>query len=122
MMLQKRRCHYMKKHPDRDPVLIKHIHKAISAIERYLIRKTFVDFQTNEILRDAVIRQLMIIGEASANLSAPFLEKYSDVPFHKIIGMRNRMVHGYWQVKDEIVWDACKSDLPELKEKLLSID
>ncbi|OGY33294.1 MAG: hypothetical protein A3C02_00355 [Candidatus Andersenbacteria bacterium RIFCSPHIGHO2_02_FULL_45_11] len=111
----------MKKDSTRDPVLVQHILKAVGLIESYVTDKSFSDFQDSQLLQDAVVRELLIIGEAAANLSDEFREQHPEVPYYEIIGMRNTMIHGYWLVDEEVVWDACKNDLPELKEELLKI-
>lgn len=111
----------MKNDSARDPALILHMLKAITLIQSYLANKTFNDFQNSSLLQDAVVREFMIIGEAMSNISDAFREKNPSIPFYEIIGMRNKMVHGYWVVDNETVWDAYKNDLPKLKKKLEKI-
>ncbi|HLC49101.1 MAG TPA: HepT-like ribonuclease domain-containing protein [Candidatus Andersenbacteria bacterium] len=104
---------------NKNPALVKHILDAIKTINEYIAKRTFDDFCNNQIIVDAVVFQFMIIGEASTKLSNSFHEKHSDIPFHQIIGLRNKIVHAYWIIDTKVIWDAYKNDLPELKKKLL---
>ncbi|MBI5212542.1 MAG: DUF86 domain-containing protein [Nitrospirae bacterium] len=79
------------------------------------------DFMKNELLMDGVVRNLEIIGEASSKLTASFRERYKEIEWRKMIGMRNRIIHAYDTVDVEIVWDVIREDLPELKKKLRAI-
>ncbi len=92
---------------------IKKINKFCKGIERE-------DFMKNELLMDAVVRNLEIIGEASS-LTASFRERHKEIEWRKIIGMRNRIIHAYDTVDFETVWDVVREDLPELKKKLKAI-
>ncbi|HLE14654.1 MAG TPA: HepT-like ribonuclease domain-containing protein [Anaerolineales bacterium] len=68
-----------------------------------------------------MIRQLEIIGEASRNLSDEFREDNPEIPWSQIIGMRNRIVHAYFNVDLEITWGIVTMDLPILKEYLITL-
>jgi len=111
----------MKRNPRRDLVLVKDVLKAIHCVEDFIGDKEFDGFAKDPILMSAVFHQFMIIGEASAKISDEFQETHPEIPFHKIIGMRNTIVHGYSLIDETIVWKAYKNNLPELKEKLLKI-
>lgn len=111
----------MKKDPTRDSALVQHVLKAIGLIQGYIADKSFSDFQNSQLLQDGVVRELLIIGEAMANSSDLFREQHPEIAFYEIVGMRNKMIHGYWLVDEDVVWDACKKDLPKLKEALLKI-
>lgn len=105
---------------NKDRAYISHILEAIGKIEKYLDGADFEAFAENDMLLDAVIRELAVIGEAANRLSDNFREKRPDVPFAKIIGMRNFLVHEYFGVETKTVWDTCKEKLPELKRQFLS--
>jgi len=64
---------------------------------------------------DAVIRNLEIIGEAATKLSNELKEKYSQVPWASMVGMRNKIIHEYMGVDYQVVWETIVSDLPQLK-------
>ena len=78
-------------------------------------------FLKNKLRQSAVIRQLEIIGEASKNIPANFREKYSEVEWKKIAGTRDKIVHHYFGIDLNTVWDIVKKDLPALKRKIIAI-
>ncbi len=69
-------------------------------------------------LQDAATHPLEIIGEAAGHVSDEFREMHADIPWHKMIGMRNRLVHEYFRVNYGAIWDTVKDDLPELIQLL----
>jgi uncharacterized protein with HEPN domain len=102
-------------------VYIDDVLSAIKKINRFCKNIKKDSFMKNDLLIDAVVRNLEIIGEASSKLSASFRKKHGEVEWRKIIGMRNRIIHAYDTVNFEIVWNVVKKDLPSLKEKLKKI-
>jgi uncharacterized protein with HEPN domain len=73
-------------------------------------------FEENEIIQNAVMRPLEIIGEASARVSKEFRKKHSDIPWAEMVGMRNRLIHEYFRIDFSAVWDTIHKDLPKLIE------
>ncbi len=67
---------------------------------------------------DAVVRNLEIIGEAARQIPSEVRERYPEVPWRRVIGLRNVVVHEYFAVDVEIVWTVVRQSLPELKEAL----
>ena len=72
---------------------------------------TFID---SEEKRWAVFSQIVIIGEAAARLSAEFQQAHEQIPWKQIVGMRNRLIHGYDQINWQRVWETVTHDLPAL--------
>ncbi|MFQ5744953.1 MAG: DUF86 domain-containing protein [Acidobacteriota bacterium] len=106
----------------RDPKeRLRDILDAIAAIERYCDRDK-VAFEHDELLQVWFLRHLQIIGEAARALPEEVRALAPDIPWSKIIGMRNILVHGYFEIDTDIVWDAVTHDVPHLKpavERLL---
>lgn len=106
----------------RDPrERLRDILDAIAAIERYRDRDKAA-FEQNELLQVWFLRHLQIIGEAARGLPEEVRALASDIPWSDIVGMRNVLVHGYFEIDTDIVWDAAARDVPALKpavERLL---
>lgn len=105
----------------RVPDYLEHILTAIARIDRYTADMDEVAFLDNELVQDAVIRNIEILGEASNNIQrvAPeFAAEHDDIPWLVMYTMRNRVSHGYDKVDLEIVWKTIERDLPSLQEKI----
>jgi uncharacterized protein with HEPN domain len=87
----------------------------------YMEGSSRAEFEQNEMLQDAIIRPLEIIGEAASRVSEDYQEAHPEIPWHKMIGMRNRLIHEYFRVNYGAVWDTVQDDLPELIRLLKSI-
>lgn len=95
-----------------------HMIEAIDNILEFVEGKDFDFYKKDKILKFAVIKNLEIIGEAAYLLSKDFKNKYDSIEWSDIIGMRHILVHGYYQIKDEIIWATIETELKPLKEKL----
>jgi uncharacterized protein with HEPN domain len=73
-------------------------------------------FDDNEIIQNAVMRPLEIIGEASARISKEFRNAHSEIPWREMVGLRNRLIHEYFRIDFGAVWDTIHKDLPKLIE------
>ncbi|BCZ92469.1 DUF86 domain-containing protein [Thermus thermophilus] len=79
---------------------------------------TFERFAQDDRTVDAVVRNLEVIGEAARQIPSEVRERYPEVPWRRVIGLRNVVVHEYFAVDVEIVWTVVRQSLPELKEAL----
>ncbi|MFA5894072.1 MAG: DUF86 domain-containing protein [Candidatus Margulisiibacteriota bacterium] len=102
-------------------IYLEHIFEAIQKIEKYLLNVSYDQFSDNDMLIDAVVRELEIIGEAANKVGVEAKSRYSTMPWGQMIGMRNRLIHEYFGVNKKIVWETCSADLKELKKILISI-
>lgn len=98
----------------RDAVYLLDILKAAKLALNYLKGKTKEDFFRDIQCQDAVIRRLEIIGEAAGRVSSTTTAKFPDLPWKKMVSMRNIMIHEYDDVDLAIVWDTVQNDLPRL--------
>jgi len=102
----------------RDPSeKLKDILEAIDHIERYSTQGQKA-FEENELIQNWFIRHLLIIGEAVRALPQEIRDSVPDVPWSKIIGMRNILVHDYFEIDKKLVWDVVANDLPYLKRQI----
>jgi len=90
---------------------------AITSIESYAIL-SYVDFLDDVKTQDAIMFNLIILGEAANKIPREFQEEHHEIPWSSIIGTRNVIVHGYDQVKLQIVWDIIEKNLHALKSSL----
>jgi uncharacterized protein with HEPN domain len=101
-----------------DSVYLKHIIDAISRIQDYTKGVKYKDFIKNHLLQDGVIRQLEIIGEATKKLSNDTRQKNPEIPWKDMAGFRDKLIHDYFGVDLDAVWEAVERDIPTLKGKL----
>ncbi len=105
----------MKKTPK---VYLYDIIDSIGLIEEYVDGKSKDDLLTERRLQDVIVRRLQIIGEAVNRISEMFKEiptEHPEIPWRKIKGLRNVVIHDYAKIDFALVWDVIKKDLPELK-------
>lgn len=105
---------------DKDNIYKQHILDAVSGIEEYIKGKTFDDFANDRLLQDGVVRKLEIIGEASKRLSEEFKKKIN-LPWKKITGTRDKLIHDYFKVDLEAVWKTISEDISQLRKELLGL-
>jgi len=105
-----------------DTTYLEHILTATQSIEQYLKGvKSYNDFKDNKMLIDACIRELEIIGEAANNVSEKFRRDNPKIPWHKMIGIRNILIHEYFGVNKKIIWQTCQKNIKDLKQIILLV-
>lgn len=102
-------------------VYLHHIHDAITRIEEYTNGVDRFTFLNESLIQDGVIRQIEIIGEAVKHLSKPFKESYPNIPWQDIAGMRDQLIHEYFGIEMEIVWNTITDDIPSFKKTIQEI-
>jgi len=101
-----------------DRTYVQHMLEAIQTIQSYIGECTFDAFIDNKMMVDAVVRELEILGEAANQVSEEMKEQQPEIPWFKMRGLRNFVIHEYFAVNEKIVWDTCKENLPGLKVQL----
>lgn len=104
---------------------IEHIQGAAIRLRAYVAGTTKEMFLLDRKTQDAVILNVLVIGEAAAQIlaeHAEFARERSDIPWSQMKGMRNRMVHGYFETNLDLVWETVQVFIPELESKLQPVD
>lgn len=102
-------------------VYIQDILDSITKIEQYMENSTKDDFLENTQIQDAVLRRLEIIGEAVKNIPRDFRDKYPDIRWKNIAGMRDVLIHEYSGVNLHRVWKVAREDIFDLRDKILKV-
>ncbi len=105
----------------KDKVYLQHILDAIADAEKFMEGVTQNEFLKNKEKQYAVLRALEIIGEASKNLSPDLKAKNREVQWKDVAGMRDKLIHAYFGVNLNLVWETTKKNLPELKQQIANI-
>lgn len=106
----------------KDPrVYLDHILQSIELIESYVQGRTLEEFLESVPLQDQVLRRIEIIGEATRNLPGDLTAKYPDVPWRRIVAMRNILIHVYFGVDLELAWRVATHEVGALKESIARI-
>jgi uncharacterized protein with HEPN domain len=104
--------------PPKQAAYLLDILRSIEVIQSYVAGQTSEQFLKDGKTQDAVLRRILVAGEAAARLSPETCAEFPSIPFHKISGMRNRVVHDYGHVDFEIVWDTVQTHLPPVLKEL----
>jgi uncharacterized protein with HEPN domain len=91
---------------------------AMDRIASYIEGMSYESFLADRKTQDAVIRNVEIIGEAARSLPGDFTQRHEDIPWSDLVGMRNVLVHQYFGILPEVVWDVIKNELPALREQI----
>ena len=102
----------------KDIIRLEHIIQAIERIKRYTLGKRFDDLVKDDMMYYAVVKNIEIIGEAANLLTNEFKSEHPDTQWKPITGMRNYIVHEYYQVDNTVIWDVIQNDLPYLEVQI----
>ncbi len=95
--------------------------ESATRILEYSGRMDFQDFLANRMAYDAILRNLEIIGEAAKNVPSEIRERYPEIEWRKIAGLRDVMAHTYYALEDETLWSIVQDQVPELREQVRRI-
>ncbi|MBW8039077.1 MAG: DUF86 domain-containing protein [Planctomycetes bacterium] len=101
-----------------DSVRIRHILDSAREAISFADNRSRTDLDTDRKLNLSLVRLLEIIGEAARGISEDFRQNHPDLPWNKMVGMRDRLIHGYFDVNLDVVWETITEDLPDLVAQL----
>jgi uncharacterized protein with HEPN domain len=90
------------------------IDDAIAAIQSYTKSMTYEQLLADRKTREAIILNFVVIGEAIKKIPQEIIDRHPDVPWKEFAGMRDKMVHGYFQISPTIIWETSRNDLAQL--------
>lgn len=102
-------------------IFVKHILESIELTEDYVQNLSFKEFLKKPAIQDAVLRRMEVIGEAANNIEKTLRSAHPDIEWSKAIAIRNILIHHYFKVDMEIVWNTIKKNLPDFKIKLIKL-
>jgi uncharacterized protein with HEPN domain len=97
-----------------DDILLLDMLVAAQKLQRFLLGRTLEGFRSNEMAQSTVIRELQVIREAAGNISNETQVECAEIEWHAIVGLRNRLVHEYFAIRSEILWEIVHDDIPPL--------
>jgi uncharacterized protein with HEPN domain len=104
-----------------DRVRLEHMLEAAREAMSFAEGRVREDLNWDRMLLQAIVRNVEIVGEASVNVSREYRDEATGIPWPKLAGMRNRIVHAYFDIDPDIVWDTVTQDLPLLVEELANL-
>ena len=105
----------------RDAIRFRHMLDSASAILHFIEGRTRKQLNTDRMFSNAVVRELEVLGEAANNISKKTQKLFPEVPWKQIIGMRNTLIHAYFDVDYDIIWETVNNDLPSFYHQLKKI-
>lgn len=106
---------------DRDPAYVADIVGACREIAKFIGESSKEEFLSNDMMTSAVVRQLEIVGEATKRLSSAFRDAHPQIPWRRMAGLRDVLIHLYDEVDFELVWEIAATEIPPIRETLVRL-
>ena len=102
-------------------IYLRDILNAIASINEFVKKHNFESFKKDDLVSSAVVIKFEIIGEAAKNIPVSVRNRYPDIPWKEMAGMRDRLIHSYFGIKYELVWNTIKTVFPAIKPAIKKI-
>lgn len=106
---------------DEDRTRIRHMIESAEAALRFVAGRTRTELDTDQMMLFAVVRAVEVLGEAASRVTLETRAAHSDIPWSAIVGMRNRLVHAYFDIDRDVVWTAATKEIPALLPRLQAL-
>ena len=106
---------------DDDRVRIMHMIDAAESLGQFVAGKKRADLDTDRMLLFAIVRAIEVVGEAASRVTNETREAAPEVPWTAITGMRNRLIHGYFDIDSDVVWKTVTEEIPGLRRSLKAL-
>ena len=97
-----------------DSVRLRHMIEAAESAAQFIAGRSRSDLDTDRMLPFSVVRAIEVVGEAASKLSKEFRAAHPGIPWRAIVGMRNRLIHAYFDIDTETVWETTTQELPPI--------
>lgn len=104
-----------------DRIRLQHMIEAAETAIEFISNRQRLDLDHDRMLLFALVRAIEIIGEAASKISEETKTAYAEIPWKAIIGMRNRLIHAYFDIDTQIVWETVKREIPALLLKMRAL-
>ncbi len=101
-----------------DRVRLRHMIEAAESAAQFIAGRSRSDLDTDRMLLFAVVRAIEVVGEAASKLSEEFRAAHPGIPWRAIVGMRNRLIHAYFDIDTQTVWETTTQELPPILNRL----
>ncbi len=108
----------MRRSPERDRLHLIHMRDAAQLAQQFVKNRKREDLDDDRIFQLGLAKALELVGESASQISDEFRAQQTEIPWNKIIGMRHILVHNYWRVKLDVVWETTQADIPDLIDRL----
>lgn len=105
-----------------DDIYLNHIIESIKKVQKFTKESSKIAFFSNDMMQSATIREIEVIGEAVKNMSYTFKDNNKQIEWSLIAKTRDKMIHHYFGIDLDIVWEIVKKELPKLKKKIENIN
>jgi uncharacterized protein with HEPN domain len=104
-----------------DALFIRHMLEAVERVMEVTHKTTKDQFEREWVIQDALIRELEVLGEAAGRVSRELTSSHTEIPWREITGLRHKLIHDYFVVALDVVWDTATVDVPEVHLLLVAL-